>query len=129
MAGDWREVTMPRGDRTGPNGMGPMTGRGAGYCSGSTVPGYMNPYGGRGLGRGFGYGAGFGRAYGHGFGRGFGYGLGYGRLWANPYGAAPVAPLTPQAEQDLLNRQTELLESELQAIRKRLEELNKAGEP
>ena len=81
------------------------------------------------MGRGFGYGAGFGRAYGHGFGRGFGYGLGYGRLWANPYGAAPVAPLTPQAEQDLLNRQTELLESELQAIRKRLEELNKAGEP
>lgn len=25
---------MPRGDRTGPMGMGPMTGRGAGYCGG-----------------------------------------------------------------------------------------------
>ena len=23
---------MPRGDRTGPTGFGPMTGRGAGYC-------------------------------------------------------------------------------------------------
>ncbi|MCD6382905.1 MAG: DUF5320 domain-containing protein, partial [Thermoplasmata archaeon] len=25
---------MPWGDGTGPMGMGPMTGRGAGYCSG-----------------------------------------------------------------------------------------------
>ncbi|NLG67487.1 MAG: DUF5320 domain-containing protein, partial [Actinobacteria bacterium] len=25
---------MPRGDGTGPEGMGPMTGRGAGYCAG-----------------------------------------------------------------------------------------------
>lgn len=31
---------MPGGDRTGPGGMGPMTGRGAGYCAGYTVPGY-----------------------------------------------------------------------------------------
>jgi hypothetical protein len=38
---------MPRGDRTGPAGMGPMTGRGAGYCAGYSTPGYMNPYGGR----------------------------------------------------------------------------------
>lgn len=40
------EVTeMPRGDRTGPAGRGPMTGRGAGYCAGYPVPGFMNPYG------------------------------------------------------------------------------------
>ena len=38
---------MPRGDRTGPGGMGPMTGRAAGYCAGSGTPGFMNPYGGR----------------------------------------------------------------------------------
>jgi hypothetical protein len=38
---------MPRGDGTGPAGMGPMTGRAAGYCAGYTVPGFMNPYGGR----------------------------------------------------------------------------------
>ncbi|MCF7946089.1 MAG: DUF5320 domain-containing protein, partial [Spirochaetia bacterium] len=25
---------MPRGDRTGPDGMGPRTGRALGYCSG-----------------------------------------------------------------------------------------------
>jgi len=36
-------ATMPRGDRTGPAGMGPMTGRAAGYCAGYGVPGYLNP--------------------------------------------------------------------------------------
>jgi len=39
---------MPRGDGTGPAGMGPMTGRAAGYCAGYPVPGFMNPVGGRG---------------------------------------------------------------------------------
>ena len=34
---------MPFGDGTGPQGMGPMTGRGAGYCSGSNQPGFANP--------------------------------------------------------------------------------------
>ena len=33
---------MPFGDRTGPLGQGPKTGRGAGLCSGSAVPGSMN---------------------------------------------------------------------------------------
>lgn len=45
---------MPRGDRTGPAGAGPMTGRGMGYCAGYNVPGYANPCFGRSLGRGFG---------------------------------------------------------------------------
>lgn len=42
---------MPRGDGTGPNGMGSMTGRGAGYCTGYTA----NNVGirqGRGMGQG-----------------------------------------------------------------------------
>ncbi|HHY81012.1 MAG TPA: DUF5320 domain-containing protein, partial [Thermoanaerobacter sp.] len=30
---------MPRGDGTGPMGLGPRTGRGLGYCSGYNVPG------------------------------------------------------------------------------------------
>ena len=42
---------MPRGDRTGPEGMGPMTGRGAGFCAGYEAPGYLNPMAGSGLGR------------------------------------------------------------------------------
>ena len=50
---------MPGGDRTGPAGMGPMTGRAAGFCAGYGMPGYMNA-GGRGLGMGFGRGGGFG---------------------------------------------------------------------
>jgi hypothetical protein len=31
---------MPFGNGTGPAGMGPMTGRGLGYCAGYSVPGY-----------------------------------------------------------------------------------------
>ncbi|MBN2802765.1 MAG: DUF5320 domain-containing protein [Deltaproteobacteria bacterium] len=31
-----------RGDRKGPNGYGPRTGRGMGLCSGNEQPGYMN---------------------------------------------------------------------------------------
>ena len=60
---------MPWGDRTGPGGMGPMTGRGAGYCAGYPTPGYMNPGQGRGFGRGMGRGMGWGRGRG---GRGWG---------------------------------------------------------
>jgi len=41
---------MPGGDRTGPAGMGPMTGRAAGYCAGYPVPGFMNPIPGQGFG-------------------------------------------------------------------------------
>jgi hypothetical protein len=34
---------MPRGDGTGPGGLGPMTGRAAGFCAGYPAPIYMNP--------------------------------------------------------------------------------------
>ena len=39
---------MPRGDKTGPNGQGPMTGRGLGVCGGGMRRGFM-------CGRGFGF--------------------------------------------------------------------------
>ena len=52
---------MPFGDGTGPRGMGPMTGRGGGYCAGFNAPGFANPIPGR---LGLGYGRGPGRAYG-----------------------------------------------------------------
>ena len=51
--------TMPRGDGTGPRGMGPMSGRGAGYCAGYDMPGFGNQVPGRGFGMGVGRGAGF----------------------------------------------------------------------
>lgn len=60
---------MPRGNGRGPQGMGPMTGRGAGVCAGFGTPGYGNRAGG-----GFGFGGGFG--CGRGGGRG-GFGRGY----------------------------------------------------
>lgn len=41
---------MPRGDGTGPMGIGPMTGRGYGACAGF---GYANNWCGMGRGRGF----------------------------------------------------------------------------
>lgn len=55
---------MPGGDRTGPMGMGPMTGRGAVFCAGYSVPGFVNdlPIRGRmGIGRGLNCGFGMGR--------------------------------------------------------------------
>lgn len=33
---------MPGGDRTGPAGLGPMTGRAAGYCAGYPAPGFTS---------------------------------------------------------------------------------------
>ncbi|NLY71367.1 MAG: DUF5320 domain-containing protein [Clostridiales bacterium] len=53
---------MPRGDGTGPLGLGPMTGRGAGYCAGFRVSRFLNPVG---LRRGLGLGLGLrrGRAF------------------------------------------------------------------
>ncbi len=43
---------MPGGDKTGPSGLGPMTGRQAGYCIDSSTAGYANPRQGIGAGRG-----------------------------------------------------------------------------
>jgi hypothetical protein len=62
-------IDMPFGDGTGPRGMGPMTGRGAGYCTGAGRPGFANMAFGRGW---FGFNPGFGRGMGMGRGRGRG---------------------------------------------------------
>jgi hypothetical protein len=43
---------MPRGDGTGPRGMGPRTGRGMGPCNDDQAPGLANSRPGRGLGLG-----------------------------------------------------------------------------
>jgi len=93
-------IIMPAGDGTGPRGQGPMTGRGAGFCAGYSVPGYMNPVAGRGIGvRSFAgaYGPspyvqammpyGYGAGYAPGFGRPFGrFGLGFGRSVGRGFG-------------------------------------------
>ena len=80
---------MPGGDGTGPMGMGPMTGRAAGYCAGYGMPGYANPITGRWAGP-YGYGWGVRAPYwggGFGYGRGFGFGRGRGggRGWRHRF--------------------------------------------
>ena len=72
-----RRHTMPRGDGTGPKGMGPKTGRAAGSCAGPAEPGSAK--GGLGKGAGRGLGAGAGRGLGLGAGRGPDAGTGRGR--------------------------------------------------
>lgn len=103
---------MPGGDRTGPAGLGPMTGRAAGYCSGYSAPGYANPVPGRG--------AGFGRGWGWGFGwRRAGYPY---RAYQG-YGTSYPERMPTGREVDVLEEQAEALESELNRIKKRLKEL------
>ncbi|NLE39246.1 MAG: DUF5320 domain-containing protein [Pirellulaceae bacterium] len=109
---------MPGGDRTGPAGMGPMTGRGAGFCAGANVPGFLN--------RGFG-----------GFGRGRGGG---GRGWRNRHyatgltgwqragmGAAAPQAATPtisvEAEKQFVEAQVAMMQSQLDELKNRLAEL------
>ncbi len=117
---------MPRGDGTGPMGLGPMTGRAAGFCAGYSMPGYANP--------------GFGRGY---FGRGRGFfGRGGGRGWRNwyyatglpgwqasmqmPVGAYPYAPdMTPKQEMDSLKDEADFLKKELEEIQNRIKTLEK----
>lgn len=114
---------MPRGDGTGPAGFGPRTGRAAGYCAGYGMPGFANP----GFGRGF-FGRGGGRgAWGGGGGRGwrnryYATGLpGWMRYGAYGFPASP--PPDPEFEKRSLADEAEALQAELEAIRRRLSEL------
>ena len=112
---------MPRGDRSGPNGMGSMTGRGAGFCNGFNAPGYMNS------GAGFGYGMGRGRGFGgghYGYGAGYGAGRGYG-LAAAPYTVpmAPVAGYSKETEKGYIENEVSLLKNQLKTLESRLSDM------
>ncbi|HOF40036.1 MAG TPA: DUF5320 domain-containing protein [Candidatus Hydrogenedentes bacterium] len=130
---------MPGGDGMGPMGMGPMTGRAAGFCAGYAVPGYMNVAPGRG-GWGGGRGAGWGGGRGGGRGwrnRFFATGQpgwqraawGYPAYGGMPY-AAPGTPAMPRENEiEMLKSQAGYFEEALAGIRQRLEELqSKASE-
>jgi hypothetical protein len=103
----------------GPMGMGPMTGRGAGFCAGYGVPGCANPAG-----------------YGGGYGRGRGRGFGFGRMYWGPVApwqagyAHPAAYAEPYEmdEKEVLSRQAKYLEEELKQIKRRLDEIGEDGE-
>jgi len=106
--------------------MGGMTGRAAGFCSGSTDAGYANPAPGRGSGFGFGKGCGAER-------RGFGGG---GHGWRNMFhatglpgwmrfgmNAASCQKSDPELEKEALRNRAETLQSEQELIKKRLGEI------
>ncbi|OQA47148.1 MAG: hypothetical protein BWY52_00335 [Chloroflexi bacterium ADurb.Bin325] len=103
---------MPRGDRTGPLGAGPMTGRGAGWCAGYDRPGYAQAA--PGFGRG-GY-----RAGGRGW-RNMFYATGL-PFWARG-GVPPAVQPTPDQEVMELRTQANWLAQQLEAIQRRIEAL------
>jgi hypothetical protein len=109
---------MPGFDGTGPQGMGPKTGGSRGFCPPNAEARTGGPFL-RGAGRG-------GAPWGGGRGRAFGGGRG---RWscrttvfdARQFYAAPNAATTIK----FLKNQASLLEGELAAIQKRIEELGK----
>lgn len=111
---------MPRGDRTGPMGAGSMTGRGAGFCTGYDAPGFTNDV----RGRGFGTGIGRGRSF-------FGCGAGSGRGWRNTFFATGLpgrarfgtTQADPEMQKKTLQSKSEVLQSELDLVKKRLQEM------
>lgn len=104
---------MPRGERSGPLGTGPMTGKGMGYCAGFPTPGFMNPgFCGRGM---------------RWFWRMGPYcappRLGYFYPPCFPFGMDPER--AKEAELEFLKREAEDLEMALTEIKRRIEELEK----
>jgi hypothetical protein len=126
---------MPGGDGTGPAGMGPMTGRAAGYCAGYPVPGLMNPIPGRGYG-GWGRGMGWGRGRGGRGRRNWFYATGmpgwerfnagypaWGSASYGAWGAYGPAQMTAEQELEALKSQAQFMEEGLSDIRKRMSEV------
>lgn len=108
---------MPKGDGNGPQGMGSMTGRGAGFCAGA-MPGFRNTGNARGMNKGNGRGGYGGRGFKrincvNGFpaeGR-FDYPIYYG------------ANMPAGSEKEFLSKQVKFLENQLQFVKGRLNEV------
>jgi hypothetical protein len=108
---------MPSGDRRGPMGQGPMTGRALGFCNGYDTPGYT---------KGFGGGFRFGGGRGGGFGRGFGWGRGRAFYGAYPEYFPYTGPswgLSKKDELTMLKSEAENLREHQKEIEKRISEL------
>jgi len=107
---------MPGFDRTGPRGLGPMTGGGRGFCN-PYMGGMRAPFMGRGFGRGFGMGRGMGRWW---MGRMF-FPAGTGMP---PFGS----PMTQEQEREFLRSQAQALKEELNRIDNRVSELERESQ-
>ena len=90
---------MPRLDKTGPQGAGPKTGRGMGYCYPNSGRGYLR----RGWGRGF--------------------GMGMCPMWGFP--ESFYDRMSPKEEKESLNEESKYLKEEIKEIEKRLAEIGK----
>lgn len=96
---------MPRGDKTGPEGFGPMTGRRMGSCVGNSNPNVNNRVG-----------LGFGRGLRNVFGRGFngrGIASGFGRNFTHPENQNFSDKESMELEIENLKKQLSILEKKL----------------
>ncbi len=107
---------MPKGDRTGKLGNGPMTGRAMGFCTGHNTPGYAN--------NGFEKMGGRGQRLG--LGRGYGFGMNHGLGMRHRGSIGDASPVrTEEMELNALEQEKNLLERELEAINNRLKTFRK----
>jgi hypothetical protein len=108
---------MPGGNRTGPMGQGPKTGRGAGYCGDRDEAGFTTAPGKGGFFGGRGGGAGRGR------GRGFGAGRGQGRMGSGGWFGAQSPDMGTEELQT--NTEAGRLKAQINALEARLARLEK----
>ena len=114
---------MPGGDRTGPAGQGPATGRRLGYCVGYETPGYTGEFEPL-RGRSFAYGMGRGPATRPGRGGGRGWRWQFCKLPPRYYSGHPwMRPLSKEEEAELLRGQAEEMKLAQKDIEKRINEL------
>lgn len=116
-----RRRKMPGFDGRGPDGVGPFTGRGMGYCYDAADRGRAGFRGfGAARGRGFGRGAGYGAGAGGGRGMAYRYGRGGG------YYPAPVDYYGAYRYDDVYPRDDEakMLKDEVSFMENRMKELN-----
>lgn len=116
---------MPGGDRTGPRGFGPMTGRGAGYCAGYAVQGSGNV----GMRAGFLYrgGGGGGRGWRNWY---YATGLtGWQRAggWQGPLTGGYGPAVSREQQLEALKNQAEYMRATLDDITKQIEDIESQG--
>jgi len=109
---------MPRGDRTGPAGQGPMTGRGAGLCGGYATPGFANPLGNRRIPWGGGWQRGLRR----------GWGLASSYRGFAPSASYAVDPPTGKLQLLALQSEAEYLGTMLEQVKSQLRNLEQGDE-
>ena len=112
---------MPRFDKTGPKGAGPMSGGARGRCNpatAGTVPAFAGGYG---YGRGLSLRRGFRGGFDPGMGRGRGFGRGN-RCYPPALGSSYPAEAASEMD-DMLKANADYMQKSLDAINKRIETL------